>query len=394
MANDLNFTQIGSVLTEVVRQATGQNVLAPVDTSSFVTVGQIGLKAGYDAMATALSQVLTRTIWSIRPYSRKLDFLNVSEARFGNHVRKVSPVDIALEDDDRYKLEQGESVDMYEVNKPHVQQLNFYGGDTYQAHITIYRDQIDTALQSPADFGSFISMILGNINNQIEQVHESIARMSIANLAGGAIDIGYNHTDDKSGSVVFCRTEYNDEHGTTYSEEELLTTQLESFAKWLFAKIAKTSNLMTERSAKYHVSIGGQQIMRHTPFRNQRLIMHGGVLSDISANVYSSIFNPNFIKYAPREEVNFWQSIDDAMTINVTPSYPDKTGMSIVTGNRVTKPILAVLFDDEALGYTTINRWEARTPFNARGGYSNLYWHFTDRYWNDFTENHVVFVLE
>ena len=27
-------------------------------------------------------------------------------------------------------------------------------------------------------------------------------------------------------------------------------------------------------------------------------------------------------------------------------------------------------------------------------GYSNIFWHFTDRYWNDFTENGIVLLLD
>lgn len=38
MANDLSFNQLSTVLTAITNQATGVNNIAPVDTSSFVTV--------------------------------------------------------------------------------------------------------------------------------------------------------------------------------------------------------------------------------------------------------------------------------------------------------------------------------------------------------------------
>ena len=44
------------------------------------------------------------------------------------------------------------------------------------------------------------------------------------------------------------------------------------------------------------------------------------------------------------------------------------------------------IFGEEALGYTVMNQWSATTPFNAKGGYSNVFFHFTDRFWNDFTD--------
>jgi hypothetical protein len=59
-----------------------------------------------------------------------------------------------------------------------------------------------------------------------------------------------------------------------------------------------------------------------------------------------------------------------------------------------TAGIFGVMFDEAALGYTLVNQWSAPTPFNARGGYSNIFWHETARYWNDFTENGVIFLLD
>ena len=61
--------------------------------------------------------------------------------------------------------------------------------------------------------------------------------------------------------------------------------------------------------------------------------------------------------------------------------------------NVVLSNVFGVMTDYETLGYNVTNQWQATTPFNAKGGYSNIFWHFTDRYWNDFTENGVIFLL-
>ena len=56
--------------------------------------------------------------------------------------------------------------------------------------------------------------------------------------------------------------------------------------------------------------------------------------------------------------------------------------------------MFGVLFDEEAAGYTMINEWANPAPFNARGGYTNMFWHRTVRYYNDFSENAVVLLLD
>lgn len=386
-ANDLTINQISTVLGEIVGQATGSKPMAVTDTSSFVTVAQIGLKTGYDTLATAISQVLSRTIFSTRPYNRKFGGLEVSNQRYGNHVRKLSPIDKAPEDDERYSLTEGGAIDHYKVSKPLVQQTNFYGANTYQRHLTTYRDQLDMALQSPDEFSSFLSMTLSNVSDMIEQDHENTARATVANLIGGAIDLA-------GSNVVHCLTEYNAITGGTYTAETVLNPEtIAGFAKYLVARINTIAKMLTERSNVFHQTIDDKIVMRHTPVDKQKAYIFTDYLSKVYANVFSTVFNENYLKIADTEEVNFWQSIKTPGSINVTPAYTDSTG-AVVNGTVVNKPILAVLFDEEAAGYTVVNQWTQNTPMNAAGGYYNTYWHFTDRYWNDFTENHVVFVLD
>ena len=56
--------------------------------------------------------------------------------------------------------------------------------------------------------------------------------------------------------------------------------------------------------------------------------------------------------------------------------------------------IFGVIFDDEALGMTSIFQNALTTPLNAKGQYYNTFWHFFDRYWTDFTENGAVLLLD
>ena len=76
--NDLSFNDLSTVLNAIVTQATGQAQQTPVDESSFVTVAQVGLKAGYDPLMTAISQVLRRTIFSERAYTPKFTGIRTS----------------------------------------------------------------------------------------------------------------------------------------------------------------------------------------------------------------------------------------------------------------------------------------------------------------------------
>lgn len=390
--NTMSFVQAATVLNSIVSQATGKAQLTPTDTASFVALAKVGLETGYDPLATAISQVLTRTIFSVRPYTRKFGGLFADANRWGNHVRKLQVVDKDFVEDDRIKLTDGQAIDMYKVRKPEVLQTNFYGESVYSDYVTIYRDQLDCAFSSPDEFIRFIRMVMQNISDKIEKAHEEMARGALANFIGGKI-LG------DSANVVHLLDLYDTETGLTSTAATIKQpANFAPFAKWLFSWIKTTSSLMSERSIKYHqnftISGVAKPIMRHTPAQMQKLYLYAKELNDIDASVLSGVFQDQYMQLMDHEMVNYWQAIDSPMAVKLTNAGYTSSAGAATAGTVDEDAVLGVLFDEEAVGYTMINEWSGSTPFNVAGGYSNIWWHFTDRYWNDLTENGVVMLLD
>ena len=130
--NALTFNQLATVLTDITTLATGGTVQTPVDSASFVSVANTALLTGYDNVLNAVSQTLSKTIFSVRPYNRRFGGLEVDAVRWGNHIRKLQALDMPFEDDDRQSLTNGESIDQYIVAKPPVLQTNYYGQNIWQ----------------------------------------------------------------------------------------------------------------------------------------------------------------------------------------------------------------------------------------------------------------------
>lgn len=399
MANDLSFEQISTVLKSITDQATGVSTIKSVDTASFVTVANMALKTGYDPLTTAISQVLSRTIFSVRPYTRKFRGLNVSNQRYGNHVRKLLMIDKPFEDDDRFKLADGESIDQYAVNKPKVLQTNFYGANVYQKSVTIYKDQLDCAFSSPDEFASFISMVMQNASDMIEQAHEETARATIGNLIAaiyasesGGLDT-YALANGGKRAVNLLKL-YNQTNGGSLKVVDVFKAEnFESFVKFAFSTINTIADLMTDRNTLFCSQLENYTVIRHTPKDRMKFYLYTDLVNKINSEVYSSVFNPDFLKLVDFEKVNYWQTPLEPSRILNKPVMLTKAGVLHDLGVISTLNVFGVLFDEEAAGYTTVNEWAQPTPFNARGGYYNQFWHFTDRYWNDFTENAVVFYI-
>lgn len=399
MANDLTFNQMSTVLNAIMTQATGIAPLAVTDTSSFVTAGQEALKAGYDTLSTAISQVLSKTIFSIRPYTGKFKGMEMTVQQYGNITRKLSPVDKGFVNDpsiDPTVIVDGGTVDPYLISKPMVQQLNFFGMEVYKKPLTIYDWQLDQAFSGPDQFASFISMMMQDTSDMLEQARETTKRMTLVNLIGAIIG---NYSTNQQIKLV---TEYNAYIGTptpalTWADICADPDHYQRFMRFAYARIASVASMLTERSAKYHVSLTGKTIMRHSPYADQRLYMLAQEKFSMEAQVLADAFHDNYLRYADVETVNFWQSIDTPDEINVTPSYLETTGANAGTiqkGAAVNQAgLFAVLTDREACGIVQMNE-RVRTAYNARGEYTNYFFSVCERYFNDFSENAVVFTLD
>lgn len=406
MANNMTFEDISTVLNSIMSQATGKTDIVATNTQQFVAQADITLKTGYDRVLGAISQVIDKTVYSQRPYKRKFASLYKNSQEWGNHVRKLQMVDSDFESDDRTPLTDGQTVDMYKVNKGKVRQTNFYGGQTYQFSRTYFKDQLDQAFRSPDELARFISMYTQNMSDVIEQAHENLARMCVCNYVGAKHHWQYRvdspstdpWTADKVGGTheIKLLTMYNTETGQTLKSTDLKKpNNYAPFYRWAIAKILTYSDMMTERSIMFNIRINKEGYPRHSPKAMQKLFLYSPEVRQIETQVEATTFHNEFLKFGAFERVNFWQSIETQANVSL-----EKVGLTLPTGTVLTSTqnvnvnnVFAVLVDTEAVGYTMINEWSSTTPFNSRGGYSNVFYHFTDRYWNDLTEFGLVFTL-
>lgn len=402
--NTLNFEQISTVLTSIVKQATGQNVLTATNTGDFVSVAQIALRADRDAVMNAISNVIGRTIFSIRPYSAKMEGLMMDSFRWGAVMRKLSICDTDWADDAAYKYPVlydagqtppdglGGTVDPWTIKKPNVLQTNFYGQSVYGDHVTITEEQLETAFRGPDELGSFLSLIMTNLSNRLELSNENIKRGLVANMIGSLID------EANTDRVIHLLTEYNAATGITPALDSQTVYQPDNFApfmKWVYSRVAQITDLFTEMSTKFQTVITNKPVLRHTPYQMQRVYLYAPARHDIDARVLADTFHDNYLRYSDVETVNFWQSINTPDSINVTPAYTNTSGVLTVPATPVSQDgIFGIIFDRDAMGMTLLDQRVVSTPLNASGLYRNLWLHTRQRVFMDNTEKCCVLLLD
>ena len=400
--NTLNFEQVSTVLTSIVKQATGQAVLTPTDTGSFTSVAQVALRADRDAVMNAISNIMARTIFSIRPYSAKLTGLMMDTFRWGNVMRKLSIADSDWQDDPAYNWPalwdagqtppsgDGQAIDPWTIKKANVLQTNFYGASVYFDEMSVFEDQLETAFTGPEQLGSFLSLLMTNLSNRLELSNENIRRGLVANAIGAVI------AENQTGRVVHLLTEYNTATGQTFTAQQIYEpANFPAFMKWVYSRVAQISDLMTEMSLKYQTVITGKPVLRHTPYQDQRVYLYSPTRHDIDARVLADTFHDTYLKYADVESVNYWQSINTPDSINITPAYTNTSGVLTVPGSAVSQSaIFGIIFDRDAMGMTLLDRRVLSTPLNTKGLYRNLHVHCKQRVVFDNTEKIVVLLLD
>lgn len=406
-ANSLSFNQVATILNAIQEQATGQKAITATSTKDFVACAQTALKTGYDPLFNAISQVLGRTVFSVRPYTRKFKGLENSEMGYLNHTRKLAVADLGAVAADPYQWPScydstkkgaetgdGESVDQYKIRKNKVLQTNIYGQNVYSDYYTIFKDQLDVAFSSPDEMARFWAMLVQNHSDMLEQWREDTARACLVNFIGGIID------EANKDRVVHLLTEYNALNGGALTAQSVYAPDnFANFMSFVAARIGTVSELMTERSVKYQTTVNGLIVPRHTPKSEQRLFVNTAQMKYREAMAMPTIFHDTKVDSAQgigvTEYVNYWQSIDTPDSISAQASRIGTDGTVKLKGSNTEQAgIFAVLLDREAAGYAPCGGWSSPTPFNARGGYTNFFVHEREKVWNDHTEKGVVFLLD
>lgn len=406
--NTLTFEQCSAVLNDIMEQASGQQSLAAVNTSDFVSQAQTALLTGFDTICNAINQVLTRTIFSIRPYSAKFKGLEISEAAWGNHIRKLSIADKDFVDDDRYKWPvgydatqnpadgNGQSVDPFIINKPDILQTNFYGSSVFENSYTLTRDQLQQAFSGPEEFGRFVTLVTQNRADKLENARENMARMVLSNFIGGLIATEGAQIRTANTAVIPLLTMYNQQAGLSLTQQSVYQpANFKAFVQWVYAYVAKLALMFTERTEAYQTVVNSKHIKRHTPYSDQRIYLSAGSRFAFEMQALADVYHDDYLTMADVEPVSFWQNVTDPDNISVTANYTTASGtiatQAVDTATADT-PILGVIMDREAAGYAVTQMW-SEPAINARGGYTTYWDHATLRCFNDFTEKGCVLLM-
>lgn len=364
-------TQLFPIVNEVVKQTMGDAAIDIIDTESLVSMGNAILSSqnNTEAFLNTLVQRIGKTIISFRPYTSKLSLLDIGDMEFGQIMQKTkTQMPIAIQDD-TYNLVDGESLDMYVVSKPDVHQKLFVKRTPLAFMKTFQTKPLKEAFTSPSALESFMASIFGEIRNAIELSQEDLGRLTMANFMASV-------TPQQVYPLV---TMYNEVYNETQEPGES-ALQNEQFLRYALQVIKNVAYSMETMSILYN---DGTET-RHTPRNLQRIVSIIQFKSALETQVDYAAFHEDYVKLASDIVVPYWQAAKTPLDIKVkTEKNKEQTLQNIV----------AFIHDRDALGTYRREEEVLTTPVNARGRYYNTYYHIDNLYYNDTSENGVVFTL-
>ena len=378
----MQVSQIYNLVNTAAQAVAGEITLPTEDLSNLVDVGKsISNALGTDAFYKALVNRIGKMYFVDRPYQGLLLSLFKDSWQFGSIVGKVQVDDMDASQNDTWDIINGASYDPFVVNLPVVSSKFFNKMVTFELDITTPTKQIEQSFTSVDEMNRFLSMIQTMVYNSMEARIEACAYRALDNLIAVTID-------NAGASVFHLVTTYNGLAGTSLTASTALLNR--DFLQWSAKMMGLVKKRLASRTSIYN--IGGKR--RHTPADRLHVVCLADFAESVKNVAYGNTFHKEFVELPGYDEVPYWQApgtgfaFTDTSAIDVTALLDDGTTKAVKEDN-----ICAVMFDEDAVGVLQ-PRKRVTTQYNPKNETYNDFHKWESRYFNDFNEQCVVFILD
>lgn len=366
--------QIYSLVNLAAQESMGSVALQANDASSLVSLGNaiLSSQTNTEAFLNTLVQRIGRTIVSYRAYRNKFSKYIKSSMEWGAIMQKVKASMPQAVEDPTYSLTNGQSVDPWTVYKPDVKQKLFVKRSPFMIPLTIQRITLREAFLSPDAMETFIGAIFGEVRNYIELSNENMGRATLANMIA-----------ESSGGTqtINLVANYNKATGESLTAGTAALYD-EAFLRYAIAQINLYSDKLTDMSIVYNKE--GEE--RHTPYEDQFMVVNTEFERALQTQVQWAAFNEQYVRMMEGYiKSNYWQASKSPLAIQVNRASDDE--------DTTVNNIVAVIHDRDALGMYSEEEDVLTTPVNAKARYYNTFWHIRNQWFNDLSENCLVFTL-
>ena len=378
----MKVTQLKDIVNTVTSEVLGKEDVVSEDLSNLVDVGnEIINTDNVDNYVKKLIDRIGKVIFVNRLYAGGVPSVLMDSWEFGSIVEKISADMPDADENDSWKLENGQEYSQDTFYQPKVSAKFFNSKVTFDVKLSFTTQQVKESFSSVNELNAFLSMLETGVKNSMTVKLDSLIMRTINNMTAQTLYKG------QAMQKVNLLTAYNKATGQTLKADKALLDK--DFLKFASLVIKKYQARITKMSKLFNQG----EKARFTNIND----LHTVLLSDFadSAEVYlmSDTYHNDTVSLPQHETVPYWQGSGKTYSFSDVSSIKVKINDGTKTAKDVTQAgIIGVMFDTNALGVSNLNQ-RTTTAYNARAEFYTNFYKMDAGYFNDLNENFVVFYI-
>ncbi len=375
----MKVTQLYALVNSVTKEMLGETAVVNEDLSNIVDVGKAVMdqQNGVDNYVRKLVDHIGKVIFVNRAYAGGAPSVLMDSWEFGSLLEKVSADLPEASENDSWNLQDGQDYPQDVFYQPKVEAKFYNSKVTFEVKMSFAEKQVKSAFSSSEQLNGFISMLVTAVENSLTVKLDALIMRAINNMTGEVI------SGADSNQAINLLTGFNADRTTPLTAAAAITNP--DFIRYASYQIG----LFTQRMGKISTLFNAGGKARFTPKDK----MHVVLLSDFSAaaGVYldSDTQNKDLVALPDHESVPYWQGSGTGYT------FADVSTIDIKTASGATvkqSGIIGVIFDRDAVGVANLDR-RVNTAYNARAEFYTNFYKLDAGFFNDTSENFVVFYV-
>ena len=375
--------QIFNIVNDVAKQTFGEKAINVVDTSTLVALGDAVLKSDENTenFTNTLVDRIGKTVFSTRAYTTDNAEGMVREPfEYGCILQKIY-VDLPdAKENNSWEIGKGNYTPTFApVIKPTLKQKLFNKQTTWEIDVTIPDFMLRTAFTSATEMAVLIDAIFTSMENMMQIALENNKNLTRANFIASKL-----HSNKPCGAINLLHL-YNTLTSQTLTVDACMRDL--GFLKWSTQQI----NLWAKRLSKMSTLFNDEGYKRFTPQSDLIVNVLQDYDSAINSYLQSDTYHNEMTKIASSySTVPYWQGSG----LNYTFEDTSKIDVKIDETTTITESgIIAVIYDRDAMGVTITER-RGTTQRNNKDEYTDYFNKATYGYFNDLSENGIVFYVK
>ena len=389
----MKVTDASSIVNALYQEMTGSTDITTVDASNIVDIGKTLQKVtSVDAIYKSIADKVGKVVVKNKLYTGKFPNLLRDGWEFGSIMEtlRVKPY-TAVNDPSNNPSNGNYPLTDYQAGGVVAKYFTDY--DNFEFVYWKPTDQLWSAFNSMDEMVRFLGAIEVAVANSLTVRLQGLAKTAINNMIAQTVHADFPNTSTENYNAnSYARSInvlklYNDSTGSSITVENC--RQSAEFLKFFVKLVMNTYDRLQDMSKIFNID--GEDTF--TKAEDINLVVLSTVANDIKVNMQSDVYHKDLVSLPNYETVPYWQ----ASGTSYDESVIGEIKVKIKTGDDTTETIelpgiLGVMFDKNAIGINCEKR-KTTTFYHPDLDQTKFFDKYFAQYYNDFSENFVVFYV-